>query len=476
MLIPVILSGGAGTRLWPVSRQAYPKPFMTMADGQSLAQKTLLRAAGVADAGEVVTVTGQDHYFINREHYRQVAPDGLNIPFLLEPLARNTAPAIALAAHDIAERHGRDAKLLVLPADHLVGQQAVFAEAVEKAKRLADQGYLVTFGIVPDRPETGFGYMRVGEALSDDGARVDAFVEKPDLTTAEAYLQAGNYRWNAGMFCFQAGALLDALTEVNPELAAAINRVWQTSRGDQNVPLMFDADTLAAVDSISIDYAVMEKAPHVAVVDAPFDWSDIGSWQAMRELADADDDNNRVRGEAVLVDSSDCYVQAGHRVVAAVGLRNTVIIDTEDALLVADADQSQKVKEVVATLKQRQHPTTTFHQTVHRPWGSFTVLQDKEAEHYKVKRLVVRPSHVLSLQRHQHRSEHWTVVSGVARVRNGDDTFDLQTNQSTYIPAQTMHRLENPSEDTDTVLIEVQCGHYLGEDDIERFEDVYGRK
>lgn len=476
MLIPVILSGGAGTRLWPVSRQAYPKPFMSLADGQSLAQKTLLRAAGVAKGGEVLTVTGQDHYFINREHYRQVAPAGLQTRFLLEPLARNTAPAIALAAHDIARRHGRDALMLVMPADHLIEPLDVFSRCVARAAELADEGWLVTFGVVPDRPETGFGYIRRGKAFDASSAEVDAFVEKPNLSTARQYLKEGGYRWNAGMFCFSAGSLLEAIESANAELAARIEAVWEASVDDPNQPLLFDADALAHVESISIDYAVMERAERVAVVDAQFDWSDIGSWEAMRDLAEPDEDNNRVRGNAVMVDSSDCYIHGGQRLVATVGMRNALIIDTEDALLVADAGQAQKVKQVVERLRLRQDPSVTYHQTVHRPWGSFTVLEDAEAEGFKVKRLVVRPGHVLSLQRHQHRSEHWTVVSGQARIRKGDETFTLQANQSTYIPVQTLHRLENPTDDTDTVLIEVQCGHYLGEDDIERFEDIYGRK
>lgn len=474
MLIPVILSGGAGTRLWPVSRRAFPKPFMTLADGDTLLGKTFQRALAVADASApVLTVTSRDHYFLTRDAYAaQPGSAGRALPFLLEPVGRNTAPALLAAALLVAERHGADSHLLVLPADHLIGDLDGFAEAVARARRLADQGYLVTFGIRPLHPETGYGYIRRGAAIADDGFQVEAFVEKPDLATARAYLDSGDYDWNSGMFCFSAGALIEAAEAVAPQLLAGV-RASLPAADAATLALELDPDAFAALADISIDYAIMEKAPRRAVVPAAFDWSDIGSWKAISELQGADEDGNRVRGNAVLVDARDCYVQADTRLVAMVGVKDLVVVDTGDALLVSDAGRTQDVKKVVEQLRGDRHEAATFHQTVHRPWGSFTVLED--APDCKVKRLVVRPGQVLSLQKHFRRSEHWTVVQGTAKVRVGDREFLLERNQSTYIPVDTLHRLENPT-DQDIALIEVQCGDYFGEDDILRLEDVYGRR
>jgi mannose-1-phosphate guanylyltransferase/mannose-6-phosphate isomerase len=469
MLIPVILSGGAGTRLWPVSRKAHPKPFMRLADGQTLASSTVTRALKVASEDVTLTVTGRDYYFLTRDMYREAAPDAQH-HFLLEPSGRNTAPAIAAAAHWVADRFGRDALMLVMPADHLIREQAAFREAVNAAADLAADGWLTCLGINPTHAETGYGYIRSGESLGA-GNQIAAFVEKPDAETAQRYVESGQYLWNGGMFCFKAGAILDSLHELVPDIASGVEQVWQKSAVDGE-PVELDAESFASVRADSIDFAVMEKASRRAVVPVSCGWSDIGSWQAISELYEGDALGNRVRGEAVLVDSSNTFVQGEQRLVAAVGVDNLVIVDTGDAVLVASRDRAQEVKTVVDELRRTDHESATYHRTVHRPWGSYTVLED--AQDCKVKRLVVRPGGVLSLQRHQHRSEHWTVVAGEATVRIEDREFVLNPGEATWIKAGQLHRLENHA-DQDVHIIEVQTGSYFGEDDIERLEDIYGR-
>jgi mannose-1-phosphate guanylyltransferase/mannose-6-phosphate isomerase len=472
-IVPLILSGGSGTRLWPVSRRTWPKPFMRMADGASLLARTLERALAVAaPAAPLLTITGRDHYFITRDEYAATAPQAQDRHrFLLEPAARNTAPAILLGALDVADRHGGDALLLVLPADHLVSDVDGFRAAVAHAAALAREDRLVTFGVVPTRPETGYGYIRRGAALGAHGFGIERFVEKPDLATAQGYLASGEYLWNAGMFCFRARALLDAAAASCPDaLETARACHLATDRGARVVE--FAGASFRAIPEISIDYAVMERATHRAVVPATFDWNDIGSWTAVAEQAAPDARGNRVVGEAVLVDADDCFVQAETRAVALVGVEGLAVIETADAVLVAHRDRAQEVRRAVDALRARAHPSTEHHVTVFRPWGSYTVLED--APDCKVKRLTVKPGQVLSLQYHHRRSEHWTVVHGVAKVRVGDQESLLERNQSTYIPMGVVHRLENPGSG-DLHLIETQCGDYFGEDDIVRLEDVYGR-
>ena len=473
MLVPVILSGGAGTRLWPVSRSAYPKPFMRMGDGESLLKKTLDRALRCADGGQVLTVTGRDYYFLTRDEYAQHAHADLDkLPFLLEPAGRNTAPAVVLAALHAREHVGADAVLLILPADHLIRDLDAFAADAARAAALAHDGWLVTFGIRPTHPETGFGYIRMGQAIADrEGRQVAAFVEKPDMQTAESYVASGDYVWNSGMFCFRADTLLNVAAEVCPDVLKAAEACHAQAINHES-PVEFAREAFLAQPDISIDYAIMERAPKVAVVPATFDWSDIGSWKAMSDLDEADDDGNRVRGQAILVESTNCYIQSDARMVAAVGVNDLVIVDTGDAVLVSHRERAQQVKLVVERLRETNHAAASVHQTVHRPWGSYTVLED--ADDCKVKRLTVKPGHVLSLQLHHRRSEHWTVVEGTAKVRVGEREFLLNRNESTYIPMETVHRLENPTA-TDIHLIEVQCGDYFGEDDIVRLEDRYGR-
>ena len=473
MLIPVILSGGAGTRLWPVSREAHPKPFIQLPDGQSLLQKTYLRAAGLDGVNEILTVTNRDYYFKTKDEYLACAAK-VKPTFLLEPRGRNTMPAVALAALQVADTHGPAAKLLVLAADHLIADLPAFIIAVNAACELADQGYLVTFGIQPTAPETGFGYIEAGEKVGA-GRTALRFVEKPDAAKAAEYLAAGNFYWNSGMFCFQAGALLVAMEATCPEMLQAARTCWaatqeKTEAGATMIEL--ESASFAAQPDISIDYAVMEKAKNVAVVPCNLGWSDIGSWNALRDLVSPDQDGNRSLGDAVLIGTKNTFIQSEHHLVAAVGVEDLIIVDTQDAVLVAHKDKTQDVKKVVQHLKQHGHDAYRLHRTVSRPWGTYTVLED--GKRFKIKRIEVKPGASLSLQMHHHRSEHWIVVSGMAQVVNGEKEVFVRTDESTYIPAGSAHRLSNPGV-IDCVMIEVQTGDYLGEDDIVRFDDIYGR-
>lgn len=471
-IIPVILSGGAGTRLWPVSRKAYPKPFMQLADGKTLAELTFDRAIDLATEGEVVTVTSRDYYFLCKDIYKKnVKCDIEKQTFLLEPTGRNTAPAIALAALKVQQTYGDDAIMVIMPSDHLIKDIETFNQTVKQAAELASQGYLTTFGIFPTAPETGYGYIKAGAKLNAQAAEIEQFVEKPSLELAKSYLASEDYSWNSGMFAFQVGSLLNAFEQTASEVLTQSKKCFAATDTTTN-QIEFELNQFMQLPDISIDYAVMEKASKRAVVDSRFDWNDIGSWNAMASLSDSDESGNRIEGKAITVDSRNCYIRAGDRLVATVGVDDLMVVDTTDAVLIAHKDKSQGVKDVVQFLKARDHEAAVFHKTVHRPWGSYTILEDEDD--CKVKRLVVKPGQVLSLQLHHKRSEHWTVVSGTAKVRIGDKEFMLEENKSVYIPVETLHRLENPT-DTDIALIEVQCGSYFGEDDIERFEDIYGR-
>ena len=471
-IVPVILSGGAGARLWPVSREALPKPFIKLPDGQSLLQKTLLRAAGIAGVETILTVTNRDYYFLTKDDYSESSVDGSSLEYLLEPAARNTAPAIAAAALHLSKNLGNETILLVLPADHLICDLAGFSAAVEQARILAEQGWLVTFGVSPTRPEIGYGYIEAGDAIEGTGGnRVSRFVEKPDLVTAMEYLATGRFTWNSGMFCFTAGVLLQAMSKHAPEVKKAVEAALPEVGCTQGMALL-EPKSFAQAPDISLDYAVMERAGNVAVIPVSYEWNDIGSWDALAGLTIPDAHGNRIVGEAVTVDSDDCFIQSNSRVVASVGVRNLLVVDTPDALLVADRSRAQDVKAVVQKLKMISHDSVRHHRIVHRPWGTYTVLE--EGERFKLKRIVVKPGASLSLQMHYHRSEHWVVVDGTARVTNGDAEFLVHTNESTYIPAGHKHRLENPGV-TDLIIIEVQSGSYLGEDDIVRFNDAYGR-
>ena len=472
MLIPIILSGGSGSRLWPVSREASPKPFMRVGEGMSLLRKTFDRATALADVGEVVTVTNRDYLFKTRDEYgRDAAPS----TFVLEPFGRNTAPALAMAALHVSQKHGDDAVMLVLPADHLIQDHAAFAKDVAAAVELARQGMLVTFGIKPDRADTGFGYMELDAPIGATAFRAKRFVEKPYLELAQKYVDSGNYVWNSGMFCFTARQVLEAFERYQPQLLEAARACWQSSKNRSELEsriVEIDSASFGQLADISIDYAIMEKASDVAVVRASFDWSDIGSWSAIHQAVTSDASGNSVVGEAVLVDVSNTYIQTDGRLVAAVGVDNVVIVDTPDALLVADRSRSQDVKRVVEQLKLSKHESVKVHRTVARPWGTYTVLE--EGDGFKIKRIVVKPGQSLSLQMHHHRSEHWVVLSGTAEVVNGTKQYTVRPNESTFIPAGRKHRLANHGGEP-LAIIEVQTGSYVGEDDIVRFEDVYGR-
>lgn len=479
MLVPVVLSGGAGTRLWPVSREGHPKPFIKLPDGQSLLKKTYLRAIDLDQVAEILTITNRDYYFKSKDEFilaAERAQKAAKKAYMLEPFGRNTAPAIALGAFWVAEHHGGDAVMLVLPADHLIRDVPSFGADVRQALPLARQGKLITFGIPPSSPETGFGYIECGAPIREGPAlTVKRFTEKPGQSAAQEFLSAGNYLWNSGMFCFTAAAILSQLERHAPDIYRAAAECWNATlrkQGDLGQVLEIDEGSFADLPDISIDYAVMERSADVAVIPAAFDWNDIGSWNAIGGLVPADDKGNRVQGETVLVGTSNTLIQSEGRVVAAVGVENLVIVDTPDALLVSHQDHVQDVRQVVHHLKRMEHDTYRLHRTVFRPWGSYTVLE--EGSHFKIKRLEVKPGASLSLQMHHHRSEHWIVVSGMARVINGERDILVNTNESTYIPAGHRHRLENPGL-MDLVMIEVQSGNYLGEDDIVRFDDQYGR-
>ena len=468
-LIPTILCGGAGSRLWPVSREMHPKPFIRLADGQSLLQKAYLRGALLPGAIEILTITNRELFFKTKDEFRELGAGHLATSYVLEPFGRGTAAAVASAALVAAKAHGDDAVMLVLPADHLVLDQAAFAAAVAQASQLAQQGRLVTFGIRPAAPETGYGYIEA------NGNEVLRFVEKPSAEKARAYVDSGRFLWNSGMFCFTAGTVLAEMREHCPGIVSAVAECIARSRassGQGVAQLELDAATFALVPDNSIDYALMEKSRHVAVVACDIGWSDIGSWSAIGELAKADANRNRIEGTTVLHQVSDCFIRGEGRVIGVVGVENLLIIDTPDALLVASKSHAQDVKHIYAQLKAEGHEAHKLHRTVHRPWGTYTVLE--EGAEFKIKRIEVKPGASLSLQMHRHRSEHWVVVRGTAKVVNGDRELTIRTNESTFIPAGNKHRLENPAED-DLVMIEVQSGSYVGEDDIVRFEDNYGR-
>lgn len=440
-----------------------------MRDGESLLQKAFLRAARLPGVQEILTVANRELSFKTEDEYRVVNAQNLPTSYILEPFGRNTAAAIAAATLQVVKSYGPEALMLVLAADHLIADQQAFAEAVAQANALAQQGRLVTFGIQPTCAETGYGYIEA------DGADTLRFVEKPSADKAEEYLASGRFLWNSGMFCFKAGSMLGSMRELCPAILAATEACLlesQTLVVKGRTTIALDADTFASVPSDSIDYAVMERADNVAVVRCSIGWSDIGSWNSLGELADSDEQGNRVSGQALLHDVRNCFVQSDKRVVCGIGLDDLIVVDTPDALLVAHKDRAQDVKHFYTTLKQQDHYAHKHHLTEFRPWGSYTVLGEDKG--YKIKRIEVKPGASLSLQMHHHRSEHWIVVSGMARVVNGDKEMFVATNQSTYIPAGHKHRLENPGV-MDLVMIEVQSGQYLGEDDIVRFQDNYGR-
>lgn len=464
-MIPVILSGGSGTRLWPLSREAFPKQFLALVGERSMLQDTWARVAPLATAAPVV-VANEEHRFMVAEQLRESGCEGATI--LLEPAARNTAPAIAVAALE-AMRDGADPLLLVLPSDHVITDAAAFRAAVTAAAGAAEQGALVTFGIIPTGPETGYGYVR---AEAGEGVRrVLQFVEKPDAATAQGYVASGDYFWNSGMFLFRASAFLAELEAHQPAMLAACRDALAKARRDEDF-VRLDKAAFSASPSDSIDYAVMEKTAAAAILPIHVGWNDVGSWSALWEVAEQDGDGNAHHGDVIAQGCRNTLAWGDGRLLALLGLEDVVVVDTADAVLVAHKDKVQEVKGIVGQLKQGGRSEPTWHRKVYRPWGHYDSID--MGERFQVKRISVKPGAQLSLQMHHHRAEHWIVVSGTGRVTRGDETIILSENQSTYIPLGVKHRLENPGV-VPLELIEVQSGSYLGEDDIVRFEDVYGR-
>ena len=463
-LQPVLLSGGSGTRLWPLSRESHPKQFLPLAGDDTMLQATWKRVAAIADAAPIV-VAGEDHRFLVAEQLRQI--DARAPAIVLEPVGRNTAPAIAAAAMQ-AMAGGADPLLLVLPSDHVVRDAHAFRAAVLAAVPAAVAGALVTFGIVPHAPEAGFGYI---QAEPGDGVRkVSRFVEKPDVETAQAYLDAGGYFWNSGMFLLRASRYLEELQRFRPAIVDAVRRAFDGAVRDGDF-IRLDAQAFAAGPSDSIDYAVMEATDAAMVLPVDIGWNDVGSWSALWEVSQQDADGNARHGDVIAIDSRNSYAWA-RRMVALVGVDDLVVVETDDAVLVARKDRVQQVKDLVGRLKAEQRSQAALHREVQRPWGSYDSVDVGDG--FQVKRIKVKPGARLSLQAHARRAEHWIVVRGTARVTRDNDVFELFANQSTYIPIGAKHRLENPGAEM-LELIEVQSGDYLGEDDIVRYEDQYGR-
>jgi mannose-1-phosphate guanylyltransferase/mannose-6-phosphate isomerase len=470
-VLSVVLSGGAGSRLWPASRHAFPKPFMRL--GSSTLLQQAIERGQACGTGDLMIVTNKDHLFLTNDVLRQM-PDPPATTLLLEPKGRNTGPAIALAALQCMQQFGADTVMLVLSADHLVPDVEAFVASARQAFKLANQGALVVFGVSPSAPETGFGYIEVSR-VSRESQPVTRFVEKPDLQTAQEYLATGRYYWNSGMFCFTAGAIISALETHAPELLAAAHGALASSHTTRNA-IEFDLHAFGLQPDISIDYAVMESATNVHVVPAKFGWSDVGSWPAVAKAHTPDASGNTMLADVIAIDTTGTHVQIDSHIpklVATLGVHDLIVVDTPDALLVAHKNSAQEVKKVVDTLKARKHKTVHLPAIVHRPWGTYAAL--KEEENYKVKRITVRPGASLSLQYHHQRAEHWVVVQGRAMVQIGDTEYETVAGQYRFIPLKEKHRLTNISEE-ELVLIEVQCGEYLGEDDIVRLADIYGRK
>lgn len=475
-MIPVIISGGSGSRLWPMSRSLDPKPFLKLNNQSSLLQNTFIRAVSLDNVKNVLTVTNDKIHFRMQDEYQQVNDKEVICDFILEPFGRNTAPAIALASLFAKANYAKDEVLLILPADHLITDLDKFKQAVNQATQIAKDGYIVTFGIKPQYPETGYGYIEEDHNCAiKTGYKVNRFVEKPDFATANEYLESGKYLWNSGMFCATVETFIQQFGLYAQDVLELSQECLNQSKIDtvkSSKIVHLDSAKFAKAANISVDYALLEKSDKMAVIPCEIGWSDIGSWLSIAQNLPKDNKNNAVIGESILHNSQDCLVYSTDRIVAGVDLNDIAIIDTPDALLVAHKNHTQNVKQIFEKLKASNHKTSEIHQTAHRPWGTYTVLED--GDNYKVKRIEVKPGASLSLQMHHRRAEHWIVIEGVATVTNGDKVLELQVNQSTYISKETKHRLENKT-DCAMAIIEIQCGDYLEEDDIVRFEDVYGR-
>lgn len=467
-IIPVILSGGSGTRMWPLSRSHYPKQFLPLVSEKTMLQETVLRLPDLENMSSPMVVCNEDHRFMVAEQMHELGIDPQAI--LLEPFGRNTAPAVALSA--LAAPSPEDI-LLILPADHVIADHQALAEAIEKAVELAAAGNLVTFGIVPTAPETGYGYIhRGGELESKTGFVVDRFVEKPDLQTAESYLADGGYYWNSGMFALKADTFLKELEKFNPEILEVCSNASEKGQKDLDF-CRIDSTTFEQCPSDSIDYAVMEKTDHAVVIPLDAGWNDVGSWSSLWEVSDKDEEGNRLHGDVMTVDTRNSLLHSESRLVTSIGLDDIVLIETDDAVMVASKDRVQDVKKIAEQLKAEKRNEAEAHRKVYRPWGWYDSIDI--GPRHQAKRIAVHPGSKLSLQKHHHRAEHWVVIKGTAKITNGDKEFLLTEDQSTYIPIGTMHRLENVGK-IPLEIIEVQTGSYLGEDDIERYSDDYGRE
>tara|TARA_R110001592_G_scaffold111334_1_gene308300 strand:+ start:325 stop:1737 length:1413 start_codon:yes stop_codon:yes gene_type:complete len=469
MILPVIMAGGTGSRLWPLSRELYPKQFLAVTGDQSMLQQTLARLSGIEHQAPLL-ICNEEHRFIAAEQMRLGGFKHSGI--ILEPVGRNTAPAIALAALQALKNAPEDEEpiLLVLAADHLIENVEAFQSTVAKALPYAQDNQLVTFGIVPTAPETGYGYIKAGDAVGD-AFFVDQFVEKPDLDVAKGYLKSGEYFWNSGMFLFKASCYIEELKKFRPDILKACEQAMITTKSDMDFIRVSKSEFELCPDD-SVDYAVMEKSKTVKMVPMDAGWSDVGSWSALWEVSHKDKDQNYIKGDVFTFDTKNSYIHSESKFISAVGVDNLVIIETKDAVLVANKDKVQNVKDVVNYLKKSGRTEHRIHREVFRPWGKYDSIDFGERD--QVKRITVKPGEKLSIQMHHHRSEHWIMVSGTAKVTNGDKTFLVSENESTYIPLGTIHALENPGK-IPLEMIEVQTGGYLGEDDIVRFEDRYGR-
>lgn len=473
MIVPVILAGGSGTRLWPLSREFYPKQLLTLVGNQTMLQNTILRLSGMAEIATPIVVCNENHRFLVAEQLRAIDSQAASI--ILEPVGRNTAPAIALAAL-AALMNDDNALLLVLPADHHIQDTESFHAAGRVATRLAEDGFLVTFGVVPASPETGYGYIQRGEAIGGLNGVVDAFkikrfVEKPGRAKAQQYVDAGDYFWNSGMFAFRALRVLEELERFSPGIVETCRQAYLGGASDLDF-YRLDRQAFEDCPSISIDYAVLEKSDYMVTVPLDAGWSDVGSWDALWKISKKDIQENVVTGDVLMHDVTHCYLHSNSRLIAAVGLRDHIVVETSDAIFISPWDRAQDVKLVAQKLKAKQRDETLIHQCVYRPWGSYQSVN--MGKRFQVKRITVKPGAVLSLQKHHHRAEHWVVVHGTALVTRGEESFLMKEDESTYIPIGVKHRLENPGK-IQLEIIEVQTGSYLGEDDILRFEDVYGR-
>lgn len=467
-VIPVILSGGSGSRLWPRSRALYPKQLLPLVSAHSMLQETVLRLRNIEVLHSPIIIANHEHRFIIAEQLQAI---GIEHPTLiLEPEGKNTAPAAVIAALYAQQQH-KDAILLLLPADHVIQHTEKLHQAIAEAVSIAQRHYLVTFGIKATVPETGYGYIQCGEALSGHAYALARFVEKPNLELAQHYIAQGDYLWNSGMFVFSASALLNEISIYAPLIHQACEQALDYATTDLDF-IRLDVQSFQRCPEDSIDYAVMEKTSRAAVILLDAQWSDVGAWSSLWHILPKDEQNNVLQGDILVHKVSNSYISAQKRLVTAIGLDHHIIIETADAVLVADRDHAQDVKALVQELRDRQREEHTAHTLVHRPWGSYETIDSGDG--FKVKRIVVKPKARLSLQLHHHRAEHWVVVKGVATVTCGDKVFDVYENQSTYIPIQTKHRLENKTDDV-LALIEIQSGNYLGEDDIVRFDDDYQR-